>query len=40
MPEAIKLIEAVQKFRNSSNSLSTKKLEATPTRFHTEFVPK
>jgi hypothetical protein len=40
MPEAIKLIEAVQKFRNSSNSLPTRKLAATPTRFHTEFVPK
>jgi hypothetical protein len=38
MPEAIKFIEAVQKFRNSSNSLPTRKLAATPTRFHTEFM--
>lgn len=39
MPEAVKRINAVQKFRNSSNSLPTKKLAATPTRFHTEFIP-
>jgi len=39
MPEAVKRIHSVQKFRNSSNSLPTKKLAATPTRFHTEFIP-
>ncbi|WP_449555672.1 type IIL restriction-modification enzyme MmeI [Hymenobacter ruricola] len=39
LPEAKKLIEAVRVFRDSSDSLPTKKLALTPTRFHTSFVP-
>jgi hypothetical protein len=40
MPEVIKRVDAVQKFRFASKSLPTKKLASLPTRFHTEFVPK
>lgn len=39
MPESLKRIEAVKKFRESSKSLPTQKLAATPTRFHTECIP-
>jgi hypothetical protein len=40
MPETIKRIEAVKKFRLASNSKPTQKLADTPTRFHTECIPK
>ena len=40
MPEAMKRVQAVKTFRQSSKSLPTQKLAATPTRFHTEFIPK
>jgi hypothetical protein len=39
MPEARKRIEAVQRFRLSSKSAPTRKLAATPTRFHVENMP-
>lgn len=39
MPEVVKRVAAVRKFRSDSASLPTQKLAATPTRFHTEFVP-
>jgi hypothetical protein len=39
LPEAKKLIVAVQQYRASSKSLPTQKLAATPTRFHVEFIP-
>jgi hypothetical protein len=39
MPEAIKRIEAVQRFRLASKSPPTRKLAATPTRFHVENMP-
>ncbi len=40
LPEVMKRIEAVRKFRLESNSEPTQKLAATPTRFHVEFKPK
>ena len=40
MPEAMKRVQAVKAFRQSSKSAPTQKLAATPTRFHTEFIPK
>jgi hypothetical protein len=39
MPNVMKRVQAVKNFRNSSKSLPTQKLAATPTRFHTEFIP-
>jgi len=39
MPETVKRIEAVCKFRLASKSAPTQKLAATPTRFHVENVP-
>lgn len=39
MPEAMKRIQAVKKFRLSSKSAPTQKLAATPTRFHVENMP-
>ena len=39
MPEVIKRIEAVRKFRLSSKSAPTQALAATPTRFHVENIP-
>jgi len=39
MPEAMKRIEAVRKFRLSSKSIPTQKLATTPTRFHVENLP-
>ena len=39
LPEAKKLIAAVQHYRAASKSLPTQKLAATPTRFHVEFIP-
>lgn len=39
MPEVLKRIEAVRKFRDASNSAPTRKLAATPTRFHVENIP-
>ena len=40
MPEVMKRIEAVRKFRLESKSAPTRKLAATPTRFHVENMPK
>ena len=40
MPKVLERVEAVRKFRASSKSLPTQKIAATPTRFHTEFIPK
>lgn len=40
MPEALKRVEAVRNYRLASKSLPTKKLAATPTRFHVENMPK
>ncbi len=40
MPEAKKRVEAVRDFRLASKSAPTKKLAATPTRFHVENIPK
>jgi hypothetical protein len=40
MPHVLKRIEAVRKFRIASKSVPTRKLAETPTRFHTEFIPK
>ena len=40
MPEVMKRVQAVKTFRQSSKSPPTQKLAATPTRFHTEFIPK
>jgi len=40
MPEARKRVEAVKDFRLSSKSPPTRKLAATPTRFHVENMPK
>ena len=40
MPECLKRIEEVRKFRQSSKRASTLKLAATPTRFQTENMPK
>ncbi|NLY40882.1 MAG: hypothetical protein GX055_04585 [Desulfovibrionales bacterium] len=39
MPESLRRIEAVQKFRLASKSAPTRKLAATPTRFHVENMP-
>jgi hypothetical protein len=39
MPNVMKRVQAVKDFRSSSKSLPTQKLAATPTRFHTEFIP-
>jgi hypothetical protein len=40
MPEVMKRIEAVRKFRMNSKSAPTRKLAETPTRFHVENMPK
>ncbi len=40
MPECMKRIEAVRQFRLSSKSAGTRKIAATPTRFHVENFPK
>jgi hypothetical protein len=40
MPEAMKRVEAVRKYRLASKSKPTQKLAATPTRFHVENMPK
>ena len=39
MPEAMKRVQAVKAFRESSKSPPTQKLAATPTRFHVENMP-
>ncbi len=39
MPEAMKRVQAVKAFRAASKSTPTQAIAATPTRFHTEFVP-
>ena len=39
LPEAMKRVNGVRKFRSTSKSLPTQKLAGTPTRFHTEFIP-
>ncbi|KAF0155275.1 MAG: DNA methyltransferase [Syntrophaceae bacterium] len=39
MPESLKRVEAVKKFRASSKSTPTKKLANMPTRFHNECIP-
>ena len=39
LPEAKKLVLAVQEYRAASKSLPTQKLAATPRRFHVEFIP-
>jgi hypothetical protein len=39
MPEVMKRVEAVQKFRLESKSKPTQKLAETPTRFHVENMP-
>lgn len=39
MPEAMKRVEAVRKFRENSESAPTRKIAATPTRFHVENMP-
>ncbi len=39
MPEAMKRVEAVRKFRLASKSEPTRRLAATPTRFHVENIP-
>lgn len=39
MPEVMKRIEAVEKFRAQSKSAPTRRLAATPTRFHVENIP-
>jgi len=39
MPEAMKRVEAVRKFRLASKSAPTRKLAVTPTRFHVENMP-
>ncbi len=39
MPDVVSRVEAVRKFRAASKSTPTQKLAATPTRFHTEFIP-
>lgn len=40
MPLSLARITAVKKFRESSKSEPTRKIAATPTRFHVEFMPK
>ena len=39
MPEAVKRVAAVRKFRLASKSAPTQKLASTPTRFHVENMP-
>lgn len=39
MPEAMKRVEAVQRYRLASKSAPTRALAARPTRFHVEFMP-
>jgi len=39
MPEVLKRVEAVKKFRLASKSAPTKKIADTPTRFHVENMP-
>jgi len=39
MPEAVKRVDAVMKFRLASKSAPTQKLAKTPTRFHVENMP-
>jgi hypothetical protein len=39
MPEALKRVEAVRRFRLASKSAPTRKLADTPTRFHVENMP-
>ena len=39
MPEAVKRVEAVKRFRLESKSPPTQKLAQKPTRFHVEFMP-
>lgn len=39
MPEALKRVTAVQQYRLASPSPPTRKIAATPTRFHVEFMP-
>ncbi|GBC62262.1 class I SAM-dependent DNA methyltransferase [Desulfonema ishimotonii] len=39
MPESLKRIEAVRRFRQNSKSKPTQKLSETPTRFHIETMP-
>jgi hypothetical protein len=39
VPEAAKRVEAVRKFRLASKSAPTRKIAATPTRFHVEKLP-
>ncbi len=39
MPEAMKRVEAVRRYRLDSKSAPTRKLAATPTRFHVENMP-
>jgi hypothetical protein len=39
MPEALKRVQAVKAERLASPSIPTRKLAATPTRFHVEFMP-
>jgi hypothetical protein len=39
MPEAVKRVEAVRKFRAASKSIPTQKIAKTPTRFHVEKMP-
>ncbi len=39
MPEAVKRVDAVKKFRLASKSAPTQKLAKTPTRFHVENIP-
>lgn len=40
LPECMKRIEAVRQFRLASKSAGTRKIAATPTRFHVENMPK
>ncbi len=40
MPEVMKRVETVRKFRQESKSTPTRKLAATPTRFHVENIPR
>jgi hypothetical protein len=39
MPEAMKRVDAVRRFRLASKSAPTKRLAGTPTRFHVENIP-
>ncbi len=39
LPEAMKRVQAVQRFRAASRSVSTRALAETPTRFHVENIP-